>query len=342
MSLTKKALIFLTASLAFGAPVSFAQAKPSAVRMSPVDPSGFSAFLQLIKERAVAEGVRPEVASEVIRATRFQPKAIKLDRKQSEFTITFDKYLQNQAPASRVKKAAAHYRQNKAKFDAIERRFGVEPQFILALWGIETNFGRNTGGFHVPSVLATLAYEGRRGEFFTKEYINAMKIIQEGNISARSMSGSWAGAMGQSQFMPSSFLKYAVDITGDGTRDIWRAKSDVWGSIANYLRTEGWQKGARWSVPARFPSDMNALNLSETETDAKPLSYWASKGISPKLPVSGSPDTVKARFVVPKRSTGVAYLTFENFDTIMHWNKSHFFAVSVGTLADKIARAIGK
>ncbi len=307
-----------------------------------INAAGFPAFLQILQERALREGVSAQTIDSVMRMVKFQPKVIMLDRKQSEFTVTFEKYLQNQAPQSRINQAVTHYRQNRKQFDEIERKFNIPPQIILALWGIETNFGKNTGGFHIPSVLATLAYEGRRGEFFTVEFINALKIIDGGHIKASEMTGSWAGAMGQSQFMPSSFLKYATDQTGDGTMDIWRAKSDVWASIANYLRTEGWRNGEIWGVPATAPGGLNALELSEAETAPSPLSYWANKGINP---LSALPENVKsqqARFVVPKRAVGRAYLTFNNFDTIMHWNKSHFFALSAGILSDRIAREIGR
>jgi membrane-bound lytic murein transglycosylase B len=330
------ALTALCVSSAFAKPIALNH--PQADTSFNVSAAGFPAFLEILKERAMKEGVSENTANRVMRGIKFYPTVIKLDRKQSEFTITFDKYLQNQAPQSRVKQAAAHYRANKAQFNSIEKKFNI----ILALWGIETNFGKNTGGFHVPSALATLAYEGRRSEFFAVELINALKIIDGGHIGAAQMTGSWAGAMGQSQFMPSSFLKYATDQSGDGTKDIWRSRADVWASIANYLRTEGWRNGESWGAPVSFPSDMNGLALSEAETEALPLSYWQAKGIQPLSALPANIDTSKMRFVVPKRAGRQAYITFNNFDTIMHWNKSHFFALSAGILSDKIAREIGR
>ncbi len=218
----------------------------------------------------------------------------------------------------------------------VEKKFGVQAQYIVALWGIETNFGSNTGGFKVVDSLATLAWEGRRADFFKGELIKALKIIDEGHISAADMKGSWAGAMGQCQFMPSSFFNFAVDANGDGHKDIWNTKIDVFASAANYLSKSGWNYGERWGrrvvLPKNFPENLIDRNLT------KPLSYWAQQGV--KLP-DGAPlpsENMSAAIVAPDGTAGEAYIVYNNYQTIMKWNRSTYFATSVGLLADAIAQ----
>ena len=207
---------------------------------------------------------------------------------------------------------------------------------IVALWAIESNFGKNMGRYHVPSSLATLAYDGRRREMFESQLIKALRIIDEGHINASNMRGSWAGAMGQSQFMPSSFLNYAVDHTKDGTKDIWRAKADVWASIANYLQTEGWQTGRPKAVKVILPQGF-AYN-EDIEKTYRPLNDFRAMGVKLQENISGNPNV---KLIMPDRSTEKqAFVVFENFYVILHWNRSYFFALSAAKLADKIKAAL--
>ncbi|MEM6602972.1 MAG: lytic murein transglycosylase [Pseudomonadota bacterium] len=297
------------------------------------DEADFRTYLAGVKVSALTKGLSETAIDQTLATVKYVPKAVKLDRKQNEFTISFEKYQNNQLPASRVKKAVSFLQTYKSTFDRIEQIYKVPREMIVALWAIESNFGQNTGGFHVPSVLATLAYDGRRRVLFENQLIHSMQIIQEGHVRPTQMKGSWAGAMGQSQFMPSSFLNYAVDFSKDGTKDIWRAKSDVWASIANYLQTEGWQFGKPKAVAVQLPIDFTY----DEEIYAKhyrPLSEFKNMGVRLFENVSGNPNV---KLIKPDRSTeNQAFIAFENFDVIMHWNRSHFFALTVAKLADKI------
>ena len=205
----------------------------------------------------------------------------------------------------------------------------------MALWGIETNFGQHTGGFSVIAALATLAYDGRRSAYFRGELLNALRIIQEGHISAENMKGSWAGAMGQSQFMLSSFLSYAFDYDKDGKRDIWGTRKDVFASIANYLSSVGWRDDITWGREVIVPATLDGKALSDKKT-VKSMADWQALGI--RLPDGADlpKRNLKSRLVVPDRSNGRAFIAYANYDNILKWNRSNFFAIAVGSLADQI------
>ena len=292
----------------------------------------FQEFLNTLKVEALSVGISQETIERSFATIRFLPKVVALDKKQSEFTVTFEKYQQNQLPMSRVKQAVAYLRANKETFDIIETNYQVPREMIVALWGIESNFGRNTGGFHVLSSLASLAYDGRRHDLFKAELLDALRIIDGGHIAPQNMIGSWAGAMGQSQFMPSSFLKYAQDYTQDGSKDIWNAKADVWASIANYLRTEGWQMGQPTSVQAFLP--VGFVYDETVEKNYRPLSDYLAMGVKLSSNVMGNP---QVKIIKPDRSlTNASFVVFDNFYVILHWNRSYFFALTALALGDKI------
>ncbi len=218
----------------------------------------------------------------------------------------------------------------------VGQHYGVPPRFIVALWGIETSYGSNTGGFNVIEALATLAYDGRRSQYFRGELLNALFILQEGHASLQTMKGSWAGAMGQSQFMPSSFLKLAVDFDGDGRKDIWTTHADVFASAANYLSQSGWRYGETWGRKAKLPDGFDprqtGLKIS------KPIQTWHNMGVrrhdGRNLPVA----SMKGSIIVPDDTLSPAFLVYHNFRVIMKWNRSTYFATSVGLLADSIVR----
>ncbi len=263
-------------------------------------------------------------------------KVIELDRKQPEKKMTFSQYKKNVISQSRIDQGRAMIQKHYAQLSAVEKKYRVPKEFIVALWGVETSYGQNTGGFKIIPALATLAWEGRRAEFFKAELIKALKIIDEGHISADTMKGSWAGAMGQNQFMPSSFFAYAVDEDGDGHKDIWNNKLDVFASTANYLAKSGWQYGEKWGrkvvLPANFPKDLATPKIT------RPLSYWAQKGVKD---ASGNPlpsDNISASIVAPDGVGGPAYIVYNNYQTIMKWNRSTYFATSVGIIADSLSR----
>ncbi len=264
------------------------------------------------------------------------PKVIEFDRKQPEKKMTFAQYRKNVVNQQRIDKGRQLLAQHRADLQWVEKTYGVAPQYVIALWGIETNFGTNTGGFKVVDSLATLAWEGRRASFFKNELLKALKIIDEGHITAAGMKGSWAGAMGQNQFMPSSFFNFAVDANGDGHKDIWNTKLDVFASTANYLAKSGWKHGEKWgrrvSVPKSFPADMVGPKI------VKPLSYWKSIGVTDVNGAALPSENINASVVAPDGLGGPTYIVYGNYQTIMAWNRSTYFATSVGLLADAIAQ----
>jgi len=298
----------------------------------------FQNFLSQIKVQALSKGISEKTINKVMPTIHYVKKSITLDRKQSEFTLTFEKYQKNQLTKSRINKAVKYLRNNKKTFDIIERRYQVPREQIVALWAIESNFGTHMGKFHIPSVLATLAYDGRRAEMFTDQLLKALQIIDAGHITSKTMLGSWAGAMGQSQFMPSSFLSYAVDYTGDGTADIWRAKPDVWASIGNYLHTEGWKFGKPTKIPAILPPNFKITE--DFEKNDRTLPALHQLGV--KAFYRGN-DNPAVRLIEPDRSSHKqAFVTFKNFYVLLHWNRSYFFALTAADLAEKIRIQLNK
>jgi membrane-bound lytic murein transglycosylase B len=304
------------------------------------DASGFPAWLESFKARASQNGIQPIINQGALNNVSYLPRVIELDRKQPEGTMTFAKYRERVVSQARIDQGRAMLRKHRALLDRVSADYGVPPQYIVALWGIETSYGKITGNFKIVDSLATLAYEGRRAEFFTAELIKALKIIQQGHITKDRMLGSWAGAMGQSQFMPSSFLAYAQDYNGDGRRDIWSTQEDVFASMANYLAQSGWKGDERWGREVRVPSSISESMMDRK--NKKTLAQWRSLGVT--LP-NGQPipvvEGMRGALVAPDGyPAGPVYLVYDNYDVIMKWNRSTYFATSVGLLADLIAMAL--
>lgn len=300
-----------------------------------ISESAFKEWLPTLKQQAIEAGISKEIIAKTLDKAEFIPKVIKFDRRQPHATVNFKDYLQKITPSSRAKLAKKKYKENKALLNKIGKKYGVQPRFIVSLWAIESNFGSNMGGFKIVDSLATLAFEGRRREFFTKELISALRIIQNGDIEADKMLGSWAGAMGQTQFMPSSFLELAVDGDNDGKRDIWGTKADVFSSIANYLSKRGWDHKTTWGRKIQLPKDFN-MNLIGMGTE-KPISEWSKLGVrkyNGNL-IHNSPD-LTASLVQPQPGKSDTYIVYSNYRTILKWNRSTYFATAVGVLADKI------
>lgn len=285
------------------------------------------------REEAKSQGISDALLDELF--GHFAPidKVIDLDRRQPESTRTFTQYIESTVPQFRIKEGRRLLAANRAQLQKISAEYGVPANVIVALWGMETSYGKITGNFNVPRALATLAYEGRRAEFFRKELMNALKIIQQGHIKLASMQGSWAGAMGQSQFMPSSFLSYAVDYNNDGRRDIWGTQADVFASIANYLKRSGWnaEEGVLTKVvlPPKFDATLENIDR------LRPMREWKNYGIT--LPGGKPlPENGMAALVFPGKHYEGAYLVTGNYHVILKWNRSRYFATAVGTLAKAI------
>ena len=295
----------------------------------------FKTWQSEFRVEALSKGISANVFDEAFAGVQPIERVIELDRSQPEFTMTLETYLLKVVSETRIKKAQKKLTEHKLILDEISEKFGVQPRFIVALWGIETNFGQHTGGFSVIAALATLAYDGRRSAYFRGELLNALQIIEEGHISSDNMKGSWAGAMGQSQFMPSSFLSYAYDYDRDGRRDIWTTRNDVFASIANYLSAVGWRDDITWGREVSVPSTLDVKGLYNKKT-VKKMSEWQSLGIRLTNGSNLPKRNIKSRLVLPDRGQGRAFLAYANYDNILKWNRSNFFAIAVGSLADQI------
>ncbi len=295
----------------------------------------FKIWLKTFKAEARSSGIPDHILQETLPETLAPiERVIALDRKQPEKTKTFDEYLANVVNKKRIEQARILYRENKRLLTEIEARYGVDPQYIVALWGIETNFGQNTGGYDVIHALATLAYEGRRADFFRDELLKALRIVSNGDVRLADMKGSWAGAMGQCQFMPSSFFNFAEDYDRDGKRDIWKTKADVFASAANYLSKSGWKHGEPWGRAVRLPSSFEPSLVGLDQKHS--LQFWHDKGIrlqnGKSLPFEGA---YQASLIQPGGAGTAAYIVYDNYRVIMKWNRSTYFATAVGFLADK-------
>ena len=292
----------------------------------------FSDFVSGISNEAEKKGISLKLIKDFKTKVAFIPIVIELDRSQPEFKLTLDQYLTRVVTSSRIKKANSKYKKNKKILKVISKHYGVQARFLVSLWGIETDFGRLTGGFPVVSALSTLAFEGRRHEYFKKELFNALKIINDGHITLSKMTGSWAGAMGQCQFMPSSFINYANDWDKDGSKNIWTSKPDVFASAANYLNKVGWSDKITWGRKVYI----GQFNKELKENKYYLLNKWSSSGIlndnKTKLPNV----KIKARLIIPNDYGNYGYLVYRNFDSLLNWNRSNYFAIAVGKLSDSI------
>ena len=295
----------------------------------------FDAWQLKIRAEALSKGISADVFDTAFAGVQPIERVIELDRSQPEFTMTLETYLSKVVSGTRVKKARKKLIENKNILADVSQKFGVQPRFIVALWGIETNFGQHTGGFSVIAALATLAYDGRRSSYFRGELLNALQIIEEGHISSKKMKGSWAGAMGQSQFMPSSFLSYAFDYDGDGRRDIWTTRKDVFASIANYLSSVGWRDDITWGREVSVPETLNAKSFSDKKI-VRQMSEWQELGVRLTDGSDLPKRNLKSRLVMPDRGQGRVFVAYGNYDNILKWNRSNFFAIAVGSLADQI------
>ncbi|QHM71216.1 lytic murein transglycosylase [Mixta intestinalis] len=302
------------------------------------DPAQFPGYVEQLKAQARAQGIDAQTIDSAFANVHFVDRVIKLDRNQPEKKITLDDYLARVMPEKKIALARSRYQQYQRELGAVSQQYGVPPQYVVALWAMESNFGQIQGREDIISALATLAFEGRRESFFTGELMAALKMIQQGHISAAEMKGSWAGAMGQNQFMPSSYLRYGADGDGDGKIDIWRNTDDVFASTANYLAKEGWQASEGWGSEAVLPVDFDVKLAGIKTGQAKSVGDWEKLGV--RLSDGAAlPDTRQRAWVVlPDDMAGRAYLVYDNFRTIMRWNRSYYFAISIGKMADAVAQ----
>jgi membrane-bound lytic murein transglycosylase B len=294
----------------------------------------FAEWVRALKVEAQSRGIDSALLERAFENVEPLPRVLELDRKQPEFTMSFEEYASRIVSPARVESGRQKMAQHRETLESVSAQYGVPSRYLVALWGIETQYGKQTGGFNVIESLATLAFDGRRSRYFREELLNALQIVQEGHIPLAEMKGSWAGAMGQCQFMPSSFLSYAVDADGDGRKDIWNTEADVFASAANYLARSGWRREERWGRPVRLPKEFDGGMAEITKT--KSLDRWTAMGVRRANGGILPAGSMEGAIVLPDGNGGPAYLVYDNFRVIMKWNRSTYFATSVGLLADAL------
>lgn len=296
---------------------------------------GFQRWITGFRSRALKAGIQASVFDKAVRGIKYNADVIQKDRNQSEFTKTIWDYLDSAASDTRIRNGKAALRKHRKKLDAIERRYGVDKEIVVAVWGLESAYGTYRGDVPTIEALATLAYDGRRGKFFEAQLVAALKILQNGDVSARKMTGSWAGAMGHTQFIPTSYLSFAVDFTGDGKRNIWSDDpSDALASTAAYLAKSGWQKGKPWGVEVSLPKGFN-YQLANRKILKNP-SEWAKLGVKDMNGRAVPNSHGKGSILLPAGGNGAAFMIFRNFDAIERYNTADAYVIGVGHLADRI------
>jgi len=298
----------------------------------------FETCLAALGERARSEGLDSAIVSAVLKDTRRIERVIKLDRSQPEFTNTFADYYTRRVTTQRVEQGRELYEKHRDLLNRLQLEYGVPAHYLLAFWGLETNYGRYFGKISTTDALATLACDPRRSSFFSDEFISAIRIVEADDIELERMRGSWAGAIGHVQFLPSVFLKYAIDGDGDGRRDVWGSIPDALASAANFLRGIGWQQELRWGREISLPQN---FDYSLAGRDQKrSLSEWVGLGVTDAYGGALPSLDINAAVLVPAGHRGPVFLVYDNFEVIMRWNRSEYYAISVGRLADRIAGSV--
>jgi membrane-bound lytic murein transglycosylase B len=294
----------------------------------------FAEWLAELRSEALAEGISESLLNEALSVIEEPiPRVIELDQSQPEFVQTFSNYMNNRLSQSRIERGQSLLQEHSELFSRISREYGVQPHYLVSFWALESNFGDYTGGFSVLNALATLAYDPRRSGFFRNELLTALKILDAGHISVEDMSGSWAGAMGQCQFMPSTFDRYAVDGDNDGRIDIWNSLPDIFASAANFLAESGWRPDERWGREVTLPQ---GFDFTQSGTGIrKTVSEWNALGVQRANGTTLGISSIQGSIILPAGATGPVFLAYNNFRTTMVWNRSTYYAISVGHLADR-------
>ncbi len=332
----KLAVILLSASLSTAA---LAEQKTQA---------DFDIYVAALKKEAIEKGYDQALVEQAFATAKFKKKVISADKNQPEVKETLETYLPKRVPQWKIDRARKLYKENQVVLEKVAKEYGVQARFIVALWGLESNFGKIQGGHGVISSVVTLAFDGRRESMYKNQLWAALDILKEGHITLDKFKGSWAGAMGQTQFMPTSFNAYAVDYNGDGRKDIWTTEEDAFASIANYLKQAGWNDDLTWGRQVKLPEGFDNANILKrgTKTRSQWLEYWKASERSladwqalgvRKMDGSNLPNVdVTAAMVMPDDVNGRMYLAYDNYKALMHWNRSYYFATSVGYLSDRI------
>jgi len=308
----------------------------------------FDVYVAALKKEALEKGYDEALVDQALATAKFKKKVISADKNQPEVKETLETYLPKRVPQWKIDRARKLYKENQDVLEKVAKEYGVQARFIVALWGLESNFGKIQGGHSVIASLVTLAFDGRRETMYKNQLWAALDILKEGHITLDKFKGSWAGAMGQTQFMPTSFNAYAVDYNGDGRKDIWTTEEDAFASIANYLKQAGWNDDLTWGRQVKLPEGFDNSNILKrgTKTRSQWLEYWKDSERSladwqalgvRKMDGSDLPNVdITAAMVMPDDVNGRMYLAYDNYKALMHWNRSYYFATSVGYLSDRI------
>nr|WP_217704602.1 lytic murein transglycosylase [Pseudoalteromonas sp. McH1-7] len=308
----------------------------------------FDEYLNNLKQEAIDKGYSQQLVDDAFATATFKEKVIKADKTQPEIVETLETYLPKRVPEWKIQRARKLYKEHQSTLEKVAKEYGVQARFIVALWGLESNFGRIQGGYPVISALVTLAFDGRREALYKRQLWAALDILKDGHIDLNNFKGSWAGAMGQTQFMPTSFTSYAVDYNQDGRKDIWTTQEDAFASIANYLKSVGWNDNLTWGRQVKLPEGFDTSYilkrgtkshkewLGEWRKSERSLQEWQALGLR-RMDGSDLPNVnISAALVMPDDANGRMYLAYDNYKALMNWNRSYYFATSVGFLSDRI------
>jgi membrane-bound lytic murein transglycosylase B len=328
-------------------PVTLPQTEPATV--SPATSQSFDAWRLALRAEAIGLSIRPEVFDAAFDRLTPNPRVIELDRGQPEVKTTSAQYIGRRLTSARIAQGQRVRIDNSVVLTGAEQIYGVPSSVMVAIWGMETSYGSDMGRMGVIRSLASLAYDGRRSALFRRELLAALTILNDGKARPEQMQGSWAGAMGHPQFMPSSYLELGVDGNGDGKVDIWSSLDDVFASMGNYLKSRGWQSGVPWGVEVRLPETYDAgryveltpatgcKRAMEKHSALRPVASWKADGLAVAVPETAFPaDTVMASVVRPDGVDGPAFLVTENYRVILAYNCSNYYALSVLLLSDKV------
>ena len=309
---------------------------PTAAQTAPADAlTSFADWRQALRSEALAAGIDAALFDRIFAGVTPDPAVLKADSSQPEFSRPVWEYLDGAVSSSRIGRGRVLLAQHSLMLQRIEQQYGVEAPVLVAIWGLESNFGNNIGSHSVIRSLATLAYDGRRQGFWRVQLLAALEILQNGDVPGERMIGSWAGAMGQTQFMPTTYNQHAVDFDGDGKRDLWNSSADALASAAHYLQSSGWQRGQPWGFEVRLPKGFD-YSLADPEQRLS-LAEWAELGVHPLAP-TGAAASARASLQLPAGHKGPAFLLLDNFRSILKYNNSTSYALAIGLLADNLLR----
>ncbi|WP_299496047.1 lytic murein transglycosylase [uncultured Shewanella sp.] len=306
----------------------------SSVYIPNVAAQDFDVCVKRLQATAQEQGLSQDIIQHTLANVKYVPRVVELDNQQPEFSQTFEGYYTKRVTDARVEQGRQLLKDNREFLEQLTKKYGIPPQYLLAFWGLETNFGGYKGKMPVLDSLATLACLPRRSEYFTGELMQALKLKQKYGFNQADMVGSWAGAMGHTQFMPSAYAQYAIDADGSGKADLWNSQVDALTSAAYFLQQLGWHRDERWGREVILPRGFSYQNVGKSQT--KSLTQWSKLGVLNTNRTALSTPDMQATLYLPSGHLGPAFLAYENFDVIMRWNRSTFYALAVGKLADRI------